>query len=255
MAVKTVLEALARQEIELTTRGSGSPPTFESFANNDLAPCSFCRLPLLDLGCRHLFCPRCQVFARAPPSLQWETAGGNKASLCASDGNREARTLWPEAHGPSGPVGFFNPLTAAQPNALPPAGCLTSTCSGNPLSQAEPWLTGPRFFPTMWAESQASPETPHIVLGGHPDGPPHLPPWPGPVLPPVTAGPEGFTVSGLPNSLASGSKRGGTTPPPGTSFQADQNETSRPRGCPVSLHKALLARQQSNPLAALGLHP
>ena len=182
--------------------------------------------------------------------LQWETAGGNKASLRASVGNREARTLWPEARGPSRPICIFNPLTAGQPDALSPAGCLTPTCSGNLLSQAEPWLTGPLFFPTMWAESQASPETPHIFPGGHPAGPPHPPSWPGPEPPPVSAGSEGFTASGSPNLLGSGSECGVTIPPLNPSFQADQNETSRPRGCPVSLHEALLARQQRSPLAA-----
>ena len=162
--------------MELTTRGSGPPPTFESLEHNELAPCSFCRLPLQDLGCSHLFCPRCKVFTRAPPVLQWETAGGRKA-LRAPVGSREARTLWPATHGPSRPAGFYDPLTAGQPNALAFAGCLTPTCSGNPLFQAEPRLTGPRFFPTMWGEPQELPEAPHSASGGHPVGPPRLFPW------------------------------------------------------------------------------
>ena len=250
MASRTVLEALSRHELELFTCGSGSPPTVEGFANTDLPQCSFCRLPLLDLGCKHLFCPRCKVFTRAPPSLQWETAGGNKASICATAGNSEARTPWQEGCGPSQPVCFFNTLSAGQPSTLPFACCLTSTCSGNPHPQAEPWLTGPKFFPTMWADSQVSPEAPHILLDGLPDGPPHPSPWPGHALPPVAEGPAGFTVSGLPNMLASGYECGVITPPLSPSAQVDQNETSQPSGCPVSLQAALLARQQCNTLQA-----
>ena len=228
--------------MELTTRGSGPPPTFESLEHNELAPCSFCRLPLQDLGCSHLFCPRCKVFTRAPPVLQWETAGGRKA-LRAPVGSREARTLWPETHGPSRPAGFYDPLTAGQPNALPFAGCLTPTCSGNPLFQAEPRLTGPRFFPTMWGEPQELPEAPHSASGGHPVGPPRLFPWLGPESPQETAGSEFCTVAGSP-ALADEFANGGASPPPQHSLPDDQIDPSQPRSHPVSLHKALLAGQQ-----------
>ena len=228
--------------MELTTRGSGPPPTFESLEHNELAPCSFCRLPLQDLGCSHLFCPRCKVFTRAPPVLQWETAGGRKA-LRAPVGSREARTLWPATHGPSRPAGFYDPLTAGQPNALAFAGCLTPTCSGNPLFQAEPRLTGPRFFPTMWGEPQELPEAPHSASGGHPVGPPRLFPWlglnhlrrqPGQSFVPLLVRPH------WPTSL----RTAGPPPPPSTPCQTDQIDPSQPRSHPVSLHKALLAGQQ-----------
>ena len=62
---------------------------------------------------------------------------------------------------PSRPLGqtvFSN--RADQASALPFAGCPTSTCYGNPFSHAEPWLTGPRFFPTTWDDLQALPVPP-----------------------------------------------------------------------------------------------
>ena len=54
----------------------------------------------------------------------------------------------------------------------------TSTCYGTMLDQAEPWLSGPKFFPITWAEAQAQPaespltepELQHTGSSGSPQG-------------------------------------------------------------------------------------
>ena len=216
VAARTVLEALSRQELQLLTRGSGPPPTSVNLDRHELAPCSFCRLPLLDLGCSHLFCPRCKIFESTPPLLQWETAGGKKAP-CAPVCNNEA-----QAAGPS--------------IALPFEGCLTSTCSGNPQ------LTGPWFFPMTWGDTQELPEALQREGGGPPAGPPCLIPWLGPDLPQELAGSE-FCTPPVSPALAE-SVTGGSTPPLIFPSQTVQSKPSQSQGRPVSIHKALLTGQR-----------
>ena len=137
----------------LETRGSGSPPTTACPTGTELTPCTFCRQPLAELGCNHLFCSRCRVFKCAPPLLQWETAGGAKTSRRKPGGSNAAWTRYLEAPGFSQLPGSFKPLEFGKQSVLPRTGCPTPTCSGNPTFLAAPRLTGPKFFPTTWAES------------------------------------------------------------------------------------------------------
>ena len=58
-----------------------------------------------------------------------------------------------EAPGFSQLPGSFKPLEFGKQRVLPRTGCPTPTCSGNPTFLAAPRLTGPKFFPTTWAES------------------------------------------------------------------------------------------------------
>ena len=153
----------------LASRGSGFPPTAACPAGTSFVSCPFCSRALVDLSCEHLFCPGCKVFQRVPPHLQWETAGGTKAAHSTLPG-AAARAVGPgfgpgcntragHSGAPRSPQGssFDHPLAVGERKAPPHQGCPTSTCYGTMLDQAEPWLSGPKFFPITWAEAQAQP--------------------------------------------------------------------------------------------------
>ena len=116
---------------------------------------------------------------------RWHQSSAQHSAWRGCKGRRP--WFWPRLQHPGGALGcpqvpqgssFDHPLAVGERKALPHQGCPTSTCYGTMPDQAEPWLSGPKFFPITWAEAQAppaespltEPELQHTGSSGSPQG-------------------------------------------------------------------------------------